>query len=190
MRTRDQAKYERVVKAAISMVNELGFAGISISKIAKQASVSPATIYIYFENKEDLFSKLYRDIRNEMSQVALQGLQADMTIEQEFKSIWNNFFAFSLEHPQYLAYRERFEQTAMMKKISGNEFELFHHIGDLFHRGIKESEIKDLPLPVLISFAFIPIITLLKFHFEGTIVMDERQINEASEIAWSAVERY
>ena len=66
MRTRDQAKYDSIVDASIKLINELGFDGISISKIAKKAKVSPATIYIYFENKEDLFTKIYIDIRKEM----------------------------------------------------------------------------------------------------------------------------
>jgi len=56
------------------LTNELGFDGISISKIARKAKVSPATIYIYFENKEDLLTKIYRDIRSKMSQGALEGL--------------------------------------------------------------------------------------------------------------------
>ena len=63
MRTRDQAKYDAIVKSSIQLINTIGFDGISISKIAKKAKVSPATIYIYFENKEDLFTKLYIDIR-------------------------------------------------------------------------------------------------------------------------------
>ncbi|MFW9978530.1 MAG: TetR/AcrR family transcriptional regulator, partial [Candidatus Thorarchaeota archaeon] len=56
MRTRDQAKYDAIVKASVKLVNDLGFDGISIAKIATEAGVSPATIYIYFKNKEDLFS--------------------------------------------------------------------------------------------------------------------------------------
>ncbi|MFW9846659.1 MAG: TetR/AcrR family transcriptional regulator, partial [Candidatus Thorarchaeota archaeon] len=48
MRTRDQAKYDAIVDASIKLVNKLGFDGISISKIAKKAKVSPATLYIYF----------------------------------------------------------------------------------------------------------------------------------------------
>ena len=74
MRTRDQAKYDSIVEATITLTNKLGIDGISISKIAKKAKVSPATIYIYFENKEDLFTKLYVDIRKKMSQGALEGL--------------------------------------------------------------------------------------------------------------------
>ena len=61
MRTRDQAKYDSIIDATINLTNALGFDGISISKIAKKAKVSPATIYIYFENKDDILISLFEE---------------------------------------------------------------------------------------------------------------------------------
>lgn len=187
MRRRDQAKYDSIIGASVSLVNELGFDGISISKIAKKASVSPATIYIYFENKEDLFTKLYVDIRNKMSQGALEGLEQDMTTEEMFKSIWNHSFRFNLRHPEYLTYREQFERTTMMKNIKVEDFELFQAVDSLFKRGIKENTIKALPLQILTAVSYVPIITLLGYHRDGIIEMDEDNIKQACETAWNAI---
>ncbi len=189
MRTRDQAKYDAIVNASIRLVNELGFDGISISKIAKQAKVSPATIYIYFKNKEDFFTKLYIDIRNQMSQGALANLQEDMSVEDAFKSSWHDMFLFNLGHPDIIQYRERFEQTAMMNNIKAQDFEHYRFTLELLQRGIKEKVIKDLPVPLLTSFAFVPAITLLRFHFDGVLNMDEGTINQACEIAWESIRR-
>ena len=187
MRTRDQAKYDSIIDASIQLTNELGFDGISISKIAKKAGVSPATIYIYFENKEDLFTKLYIDIRNKMSQGALEGLHEGMSIEETFKSIWHHAFTFNLKHPEYLTYREQFEQTAMMRNIRIEGFELYQTVDKLFKQGIKEKLIRKYPLPILTSFAYYPLITLLKFHQLGIVKMDQRRIKQACEIAWNAI---
>ena len=187
MRTRDQAKYDSIVDATITLTNKLGIDGISISKIAKKAKVSPATIYIYFENKEDLFTKLYVDIRRKMSKGALEGLEEGMTTEETFKSIWHHSFSFNLEHREYLTYREQFEQTAMMRKIRLEDFELYQTVDELLRRGIKEKAIRDHPLPVLTAFAYVPIITLLNYHQAGIIEMDEANIKKASEIAWNAI---
>jgi AcrR family transcriptional regulator len=187
MRTRDQAKYDSIVDASINLINELGFDGISISKIAKKAKVSPATIYIYFENKEDLFTKLYIDIRKEMSQGALEGLEQDMTTEEAFKSIWYHSFTFNLKHPEYLAYREQFERTTMRRNIRAEDFEIFQTVDRLLKRGIKEKTIKALPLSILTAFAYFPIITLLNFHHAGVVKMDEKHIEQACEIAWNAI---
>ena len=187
MRTRDQVKYDAIVRASIQLVNKLGFDGISISKIAKKAKVSPATIYIYFKNKEDLFTKLYIDIRKKTHQGLLQGLQDEMTVEQRFKAIWYNSFTFNLNHPEYLGFREQFEQTTMMKNIKAHEFESYQFVRTLLQRGIDEKVIKNLPLPFLTAFAFIPVITLLKYHFSGIFKMDEDQIRQACDFAWNAI---
>jgi len=188
MRTRDQAKYDSIVDASIKLINELGFDGISISKIAKKAKVSPATIYIYFENKEDLFTKLYIDIREKMSQGALEGLQDGMNTEEAFKSIWYHSFTFNLQHPEYLIYREQFEQTSMMKKIKPQDFRLYQTVDELLKRGIRENTIQNHPLPILTAFAYAPIITLLKYHQAEIIKMGEDTIMQVCEIAWNAIQ--
>ena len=54
MRTKDEFKQDALLKATIKLVNEIGFVSSSVSKIAKEAEISPATIYIYYKNKEDL----------------------------------------------------------------------------------------------------------------------------------------
>ncbi len=187
MRPKDQTKYNSIIKTSIELVKDLGFTGISISKIAKQANISPATIYIHFKNREDLFTKLYTKIRTDMSNGALQGIQEEMDIEEAFKSIWINYFSFSLSHPDYLIYREKYEQTPMMANIKLEDFRLYNYIINLFQRGIKEHIIKDLPIPLLTSFAFVPIITLLNFHLEGMIYMDEKNITQAYELAWNTI---
>ena len=186
-RTRDQAKYDAIVKSSIHLINKVGFDGISIAKIAKKAKVSPATIYIYFENKEDLFTKLYTDIRTKMSEGALEGIEEGMTTEEVFKSIWYHSFTFNLQHPEFLTYREQFEQTTMMRKVKPADFKLFQTVDELLKRGVREKTIKDYPLPVLTAFAYAPIITLLKFHQVEIIKMDEDGIKQAYEIAWNAI---
>lgn len=188
VRTRDQAKYDSIVEASIQLTNKLGFDGISISKIAKKAGVSPGTIYIYFDNKEDLFTKIYIDIRSKMSDGALEGLREGMTVKDAFKSIWQHSFSFNLSHPEYLAYREQFEQTGMLGSVRVEEFELYQAVDSLLKRGIKENLIKDIPLPILTSFAYYPVITLLRFHQMGIVDMSESRIKQACDIAWDAIQ--
>ena len=73
MRHKDEKKEQAVVAAAITLINERGFSEVSIAKIAKEAGVSPATIYIYYENKEDMLNKIYISLKTEMSEALLRG---------------------------------------------------------------------------------------------------------------------
>ncbi|MFW9956364.1 MAG: TetR/AcrR family transcriptional regulator [Candidatus Thorarchaeota archaeon] len=186
-RTRDQTKYDAIVNTSIRLVNQLGFDGISISKIAAQAKVSPATIYIYFKNREDLFTKIYTDIRNQIGQGAFDDIQDNLTIEDAFKTLCRGTFLYYLEHPDFVVYRERFEQTAMMQNVDEQGFGIYRFSNDLLQRGIKERIIKDLPIPLLASFAFVPIITLLRFHINGVLKLSERMISQVCEMAWNSI---
>ena len=189
MRPRDQSKIDSIISASIKLVIELGFSQISISKIAKEAKVSPATIYIYFKNKEDLFIKIFLEIKDKIQSASLEGIKKNMKIEQLFKSIWNRYMKYNIEHYDYLIYREHFEKTSMMTKVQQEEFGLYKWVSNLFQRGIKEKVIKDIPLPLLASFALFPIITLLKANFDGTFKMDDQLIKQSCEIAWNIVKK-
>ena len=124
-----------------------------------------------------------------MHQNLIQGLTNEMTIEEKFNKIWNNSITSNLKHPEYLTYREQFEQTTMIKKIKMEEFQSFQLIENLLKQGIKQGIIKDLPLPILTAFAFIPIITLIRYHISGIIKMDEKQIKKSCEIAWNTIKK-
>jgi hypothetical protein len=123
-----------------------------------------------------------------MSEGALQELGEGMSTEQMFKSIWYNAFKFNLQHPEFLMYREQFEQTTMMRNIKPGEFTLFQTVDELLKRGIKEKTITNQPLPILTAFAYVPIITLLKYHHAKIIEMDEDNIKQACEIAWNSIQ--
>ena len=75
----------------------------------------------------------------------------------------------------------------MMKTIKASEFASYQYVSKLLQRGIVEKIIKDLPLPILTAFAFIPVITLLKYHLSGIITMDEALIKQAYDIAWNTI---
>lgn len=62
MRNKDELKQEAIIQATIKLVNKIGFVSSSVAKISKEANVSPATIYIYYKNKEDLLVSTYVEI--------------------------------------------------------------------------------------------------------------------------------
>lgn len=64
MRMKDDNKKNAITKAVISLSNEIGFSNVSMSKIAKRAGVSSSTLYVYYENKDDMFNKVYADVKS------------------------------------------------------------------------------------------------------------------------------
>lgn len=66
MRRKDDEKEKSIKEAVIKLILKEGFQGTSISKIAKEAGVSPATVYIYYENKEAMLQAIYIEYSEEI----------------------------------------------------------------------------------------------------------------------------
>ncbi len=54
-------KYDRILSAAVKIFAQKGFFHARISEIAKEAKVADGTIYLYFENKDDILISLFED---------------------------------------------------------------------------------------------------------------------------------
>jgi len=55
-RSKNEAKRQQILDAAINLFMEQGYAATSMELIAKNADVSKQTVYSHFGNKDDLFS--------------------------------------------------------------------------------------------------------------------------------------
>ncbi|HEY0142746.1 MAG TPA: TetR/AcrR family transcriptional regulator [Thermoanaerobaculia bacterium] len=58
---RGTSKRERILRAAVDVFAEFGYFNAKVSQIAKAAGVADGTIYLYFDNKEDLLVSIFRD---------------------------------------------------------------------------------------------------------------------------------
>ena len=65
-------KRSALLKATLILVNNGGIQGASMAKVAKVATVSPATIYLYFESKQDMVNQLYLDVKSSFAEAAFQ----------------------------------------------------------------------------------------------------------------------
>ena len=188
MRHKDDNKHQAICDAAIRLITAHGFAGVSMSKIAREANVSPATIYVYFENKEELLDNLYVQVKREMSAELLRGVRSDAPVEESFRAIWNNFYTYAIENPVRFAFTEQFANSPLVDrvcKIEGMDF--FKPLLDLFNRGKEERVFKDVSLEIFKAFTFGPLMGLIKESLRGEIELDEKTLATTFEIAWDAV---
>ena len=111
MRTKDEFKQEAVIRATVRLVNEIGFVSSSVSKIAKEAGVSPATIYVYYKNKDDLLVSTYVDIKQKLSRVMLKDFNEEQPIRDTMKAFWLNAFKYIRLNPEYFKFMEQFSNS-------------------------------------------------------------------------------
>ena len=58
---KNNEKYYRIIDAATKVFAKKGFYQSKISEIAKEAKIADGTIYIYFENKDDILISLFEE---------------------------------------------------------------------------------------------------------------------------------
>lgn len=68
-------KYRAIIEAAVQVIAENGYHNSQVSKIAREAGVADGTIYLYFENKEDVLISLFRIKMGEFTALARRELK-------------------------------------------------------------------------------------------------------------------
>lgn len=188
MRVKDDKKLQAICDAAIELITANGFAATSMSKIARAADVSPATIYVYFENKEQLLNETYLLVKQELCAELLKGFKSDSSVEETFKITWDNFYRYATKNPVRFAFAEQFSNSPLVAGICREAImEFFKPMLDLFERGKREKVFKDIPLEIFQAFTFSPLTGLIKEHLSGAIKLDKKMLAKTYEIAWDAV---
>lgn len=188
MRHKDDKKYDAICDAAIGLINSEGFAQTSMSKIARKANVAPATIYIYFKNKEDLINQLYLKIKQEMSVEILKALDERLSIEKQLKQMLLNFYRYFSEYQEYFAFKEQFSNSPLIDSISQNEaYSYYQPIEKLFAQAREEGIISDISNEFIFALTLAPIIHLMQHHYKGELNLTEIDINEVIELTWKAI---
>lgn len=188
MRTKDENKLTAICNAAIELITARGLADASMSKIAQAANISPSTIYVYFENKEDMLNKLYIWIKRESSIAFLKGIHEDRPVKEGVALLWHNIYQTLTAEPVKFAFGEQFANSPLVNRISKEEGGKYYQpIFNLLQRGITEGVIKDMPLEILMAHILAPIMFLVKRQLGGEIVMTEPMVNDAFLMTWDSI---
>ncbi len=86
-----EATRHRILRVAASEFARLGFDQANINTIAEQAGIGKGTIYLYFENKRDLFLAMLRSIAQEHLAAIRTALAADGFIQQRLERLFRAF---------------------------------------------------------------------------------------------------
>jgi TetR/AcrR family transcriptional regulator, fatty acid metabolism regulator protein len=92
-----EATRRRIMRVAASEFAHLGFDQANINIIAEQAGIGKGTIYLYFENKRDLFIEMLRSIAQAQLTVIRAALAPDGTLRQRLDRLFRAFVRLAQE---------------------------------------------------------------------------------------------
>ena len=181
MRTRDANKENSIREKAIEMIVKEGLDGFSMQKLAKAAAVSPATLYIYYKDRDDLVTQIATEVTVRMMDISLRGLHPKMSFAEGMAIQWKNRLEFYLSYPLDVEFIEHIRYTPIYDNIKKTIRTTFGDVlGKFMHNAINKGECTPLPFEVYWSIAFAPLYQLIKFHAQGeTPTSDNFKITDA-----------
>lgn len=132
MRVKDENKQQRIKEAMVSLILREGIDGASISKIAREAGVSAATIYVYYENKEEMLTEIFREYAHQPYQYIQQCIRPEMTGSELIETMVRSCYTFSTEHEEIFSFVEQCSRCPTLservcdKDCSGDILKLIH----------------------------------------------------------------
>jgi AcrR family transcriptional regulator len=173
MRPKNLEKEEAIRSIALKMISEDGLENLTMQKLAKAANISPRTIYIKYENKEDLLIKLYIDeVLHEYEKAVLKGFSPDMGFAEGVKKLWLNAFHYLKANKHSFALMQYGKSSPLLNKAfqerNIKQGDHFSPILQFHQKQIAVGIIKDLPFDVHRALLFSPLIDLMKEYFDYT----------------------
>lgn len=186
-------KREEILQAALELISEKGFHGAPMAEIAEKAGVAAGTIYRYFESKDVLITDLHQHLEDRITVVLQEGFPRRAELRERFLFMVRTILLYFMAHPLHFRYMEQYFNSPYgvslhRERLSGTSGRR-DLLVDLMTEGISRGVLKDLPVIVLFSLAFGPMIFLMRDHILGFIILDEALIRKATEACWDAVKR-
>ena len=165
MRTRNADKQELVKQKAIELIVNDGFDGFSVNKLARACSISVATLYIYYRDKDDLIRQIGLEVGQTFFAHTFRDFSPQMPFAEGLTKQWENRARFWLEYPQEVAFYEMIRLSPYGEFILEESMVAFKEImSEFLHRAIRNKELTPVTPEVFWSVAYGPLYTLLRFH--------------------------
>ena len=116
----------------VELILREGIDGASVSKIAREAGVSPATIYVYYTSKEDMLSEVFREYSRMPYRYMVSRLSPGMGGSELIDALIRGCYDFSVEHQEVFSFVEQCSRCpSLYEEVS--ETECCCDILDLIH---------------------------------------------------------
>ncbi|MBO9699040.1 MAG: TetR/AcrR family transcriptional regulator [Sporocytophaga sp.] len=171
MRPKDLEKEEAIRAIALKIIAEEGLENLSMQKLAKEANISPRTIYIKYENKEDLLIKLFIDeVLGTYEKAVLEGFDEAMDFETGVRKMWLNTFRYFKSNRQAYVLMQYGKSSPLLNKAfkerNIKEGQFFAPVHRFLKQNAKARIIKNFPNEVHRALIFSPLLDLINEYFE------------------------
>lgn len=168
MRRKDDSKEQSIKEAVVKLILELGFHGTSISKIAKEAGVSPATVYIYYESKEIMLQAIYHEYSEEIFDYLLSKIDKTMDGRKLIEILASGYYTYIKENEEIFHFVDQFSNCPALASQCC-EMKGIQNLNTLLEEMKKQQILKDFQNDNLMAILFYPVKSIAIKHCIGEL---------------------
>jgi hypothetical protein len=140
-----------------------------------------------------LITELYRELEGKIKGLILEGYSTERPIRERYLHLYSALLRYFIAFPLHFRYVEQYHNSPYgvachRDKILG-ESDRQDVFRDLFEDGLAQQVVKDLPILILFSLAFGPLLTVVRDHILGFIDLNDTLIERITEACWDGVKR-
>jgi AcrR family transcriptional regulator len=152
------------------------------------ANVSPATIYLYFENKQDLVNQTYLEVKSKYTEYVFKNNNHNESVKNGFELIWKRIAEFTLNECEYAMFLNQCNNTPIIDEACRMEgIKHLQPLLDLWSRGRNEGLIKPYSDYMLYAYSINPLSFLIIAQKQYVFTFEAKEIEEAFQAAWNSI---
>lgn len=176
-----------ILQVTRDLIVARGFHGTSMSKIAKGAGISPATIYYYFAGKDELIHELYLTVKRRSLQAALAARDEHAPLREQQYHINRGYVRYLLNHPQDAAFLAQYERSPYGRAgIALKEQDLQMAICE---QAIREQIVKDVPCALLGVFSTGVAGLIAEMQDSPELELTDDLVERVVDMCWDAIRK-
>ena len=188
MREKDPNKQALIYKAALKLVMQEGLTALKMGILAKECGIAAGTIYLYFEDKEDLVHRLYQHLQDNNAKQLLEGYKPEQSFSENFQALWFNLLDLALSSPEVTAFLKQYERSPYSTSIEKTTQEPIHPaLFELLDSGKKEGVVANIDTTLLVAQLSGGISELAYWHESGLIKLNPDARRQAFALAWKMI---
>jgi len=139
-------KYQAIIDAAVRVIAKQGYHNAQVSKIAKEAKVADGTIYLYFENKDDILISLFNEKMGQFVDTCRERIAEASSIEQKLYVLIHSHLSQLANDPEMAIVTQielRQSNPEISKGIGLVLKQYFNLIDEVIQTGIAQGTFRD-----------------------------------------------
>lgn len=155
---RQKPKYKQIIEAALTVIAENGYHASQVAKIANEAGVADGTIYLYFENKEDILVSVFKEKMGQFTSRIQKQIERQSNASDKLRTlIYTHFVQLSENYQLAIVAQLELRQSNKQLRLKINNVlkEYLNIIDQIIQEGREEELFRsDFPLPLVRQMIF------------------------------------